>query len=141
MSSLQAVTECLSEPEVAQSQHIGLLMELVWCVKACILVAGQSCSQHSLRLFSVLLMVSSSKLIGQLQPQVHRVFVYNMRTRIHMCCTRTHTHTRTHTRTHTHTHTHTHTRTHTYTACIYVCCMHAHTQLACMGCTYIYLFW
>ncbi|KAL5484058.1 hypothetical protein EMCRGX_G020494 [Ephydatia muelleri] len=68
--NLKAITECLAEPEVAQSQHVPLLRELLGCVKACIMAAGPSCSEHSLRLFSVLLMVSSSKLIGQLQTEV-----------------------------------------------------------------------
>ena len=68
--SLKAITECLAEPEVAQSQHVPLLRELLGCVRACVMAAGASCSEHSLRLFSVLLMVSSSKLIGQLQTEV-----------------------------------------------------------------------
>lgn len=70
LCSSQAITECLAEPEVAQSQHVPLLRELLGCVRACVMAAGASCSEHSLRLFSVLLMVSSSKLIGQLQTEV-----------------------------------------------------------------------
>lgn len=67
---MKAITECLAEPEVAQSQHVPLLKELLGCINTCMVAAGSSCSEHSLRLFSVLLMVSSSKLVGQLQLEV-----------------------------------------------------------------------
>ncbi len=67
---LQSITECLSEPEVSESEHVPLLRQLLQCVLATTRAAGESCPQHSLRLFSVLLRVAASRHLEQLKTEV-----------------------------------------------------------------------
>lgn len=77
LSPPQAVSECLSEPEVSESEHTPLLHQLVQCVLATTNASGDSCPQHSLRLFSVLLRVAASRHLEHLKIEVCVCEMYN----------------------------------------------------------------
>ena len=71
----KAITECLAEPEVSQSEHLPLLRQLLHCVMAAIKVSGETLPQHSFRTFTVLLRIAASKHMEHLKPQVGVVVV------------------------------------------------------------------
>lgn len=75
--SPQAASECLSEPEVSESEHTPLLHQLLQCVLATTNASGDSCPQHSLRLFSVLLRVAASRHLEHLKMEVCVGEMYN----------------------------------------------------------------
>ncbi len=55
--------DCLSEPEVSQSEHTPLLEELLDAVKVVITHLGDVSEKYSLQLFTIVLRVSSSSCI------------------------------------------------------------------------------
>lgn len=68
--SSQSISECLAEPEVGQSEHLPLLRQLLGCVSAVTMAAGESLPQHSLLLFTVLLRIAASRHAGLSRPEV-----------------------------------------------------------------------
>ena len=75
-SSLQAIVECLAEPEVSQTEHAPLLLQLLSCVSAIIDTVGESCSPVSHLIFTILLRVAASRHIKE--EQVSRLLTDNI---------------------------------------------------------------
>lgn len=53
--------DCISETEVGQSDHLPLLKEVLSGVLLITERAGNTCAEHSLKLFTVVLRLSASK--------------------------------------------------------------------------------
>ena len=66
----QALSECVSEAEVGQSESLPLLEQLLQCVTAIISAAGHTCHLYSAALFSVLLRIAASHHAVALKSQV-----------------------------------------------------------------------
>lgn len=66
-SSLQAIVECLAEPEVSQTEHAPLLLQLLSCVSAIIDTVGELCTSVSHLIFTILLRVAASRHIREEQ--------------------------------------------------------------------------
>ena len=75
-SSLQAIAECLAEPEVSQTEHAPLLLQLLSCVSAIIDTVGESCTPVSHLIFTILLRVAASRHIKE--EQVSKLLVDNV---------------------------------------------------------------
>lgn len=64
------MSDCVSENEVGQSEHLPLLQQLLSCVNAITSAAANDCHLHSAALFCVFLRVSASRHTLTLRTQV-----------------------------------------------------------------------
>ena len=67
---MKVITQCLAEPELSQTEHLPLLQQLLLAVTTATVASGDSCSEHSLKLFTVLLRLSASSHVEQLREEV-----------------------------------------------------------------------
>ena len=74
MHILQVLSDCVSEPEVGQSESLPLLEQLLQCVTAITSAAVRTCRMHSAALFCVLLRIAASRHALTLGSQV--VYLY-----------------------------------------------------------------
>jgi dynein assembly factor 5 len=67
---LKVLSDCVSEPEVGQSESLPLLEQLLQCVTAITSAAVRTCRMHSAALFCVLLRIAASRHALTLGSQV-----------------------------------------------------------------------
>ena len=83
---LQVLSDCVSEPEVGQSENLSLLEQLLHCVTAITSAAARTCHMRSSALFSVLLRIAASRHALTLGSQVvHPLSVLICNDIIHNC--------------------------------------------------------